>query len=106
LSFSLFVTDLQLASFKDQLDDLSFSFVWEEFVEVSFLGNFSMRSVFVDLLYLQNFREILLSAVPPVDSLVSIAGYFKDLVVDFVANVGNVSLLDVGQRLLQHDYIL
>ena len=106
LSFSLFVGDLQFSSIKDQLDDLPFGLVGEEFVEISFLGNFSMRSVFVYLLNLQNFREILLKAISPIDSLISIAGYFKDLVVDFVADVGDVSLLYVSRWLLQHGYIL
>lgn len=86
LSFSLFITHLQLSSFKNDLDDFPLGLVCEEFVEVCLLGDGSMRCIFVDLFDLEYFCEVFFESVSPVEGLVSIAGDLKLTIVDLITN--------------------
>ena len=99
LELSLFVGDLQFASFKDDLNDLFFGFVGEELVEIGFFGHSSMRSVFINFLCLKDFRNILFDTVSPVEGLVTITGDLEVFIVDLVPDSGDVSQLNVSYGL-------
>ncbi len=102
LEFSFLVGDLKFASLENDFDDLFFGFVGEELVEIGLFGNSAVGGVFVDFFGLEDFRDVLLDTVSPIEGLVTVAGDFEVLFVDVITDGGDVGELDVGNGLFEH----
>ena len=102
LDFTLFVRNLKLSPFKNDLDDFFFSFIGEKLVKIGFFSNCSMWGIFEDFFSLKNFWKIFFDTISPIECLVSVTCDLEVSVVDFVPNGCDIGHFDVHNRLFQH----